>query len=235
MEKILSITYCMSSLIIIFALCISFITSSCGFVSSQTANTNNQNTTPKGRGELVLKNTNGSPNQPDNYEIAKAGAEKLNSEPVARIETYASVKPLTRRQIRESLIGNKLIGESKDGKIGGGKIAHFSHTCDLLVEGKLFHVVYVPVIIQLASFSRRYDHTLIYNDSMQMIHDLTIGDAPLFCDGNRLFFDNYNLNFSYGEPTQEVKGNVLIFTNGAKDIEGRIASLNFYRFKNLIY
>lgn len=220
---------------IIFAVCLSFITVSCGFVSSQTVNTNAQNSTPNGRGELVLKNTDSSPRPPDDYEIAKAGAEKLNSEPVARIENYAPAKPLTRRQIREALIRSKLIGESKDGKIGGGKIAHFSHACDLLVEGKLFHVVYAPVIIQLASFSRKYNHTLIYNDSMQMIHDLTVDDAPLFCDGNRLFFNNYEMTVSYGEPTREVKGNVLIFTNGAKDIEGRIASLNFYRFKDLIY
>lgn len=217
----------------IFAICVSFITASCGFVSSQTVNTNNQNVTPNGRGEIILKNN--SPSPPDNYEIAKGGAEKLNSEPIARIENYALVKPPLRRQIREALLRSNLIGESKDGKVGGGKIAHFSHTCDLLVEGKLFHVVYVPVIIQLASFSRRYNHTLIYNDSMQTIRDLTIDDAPLFCDGNRLFFSNYDMTFSYGEPPQEVKGNVLIFTNGAKDIEGRIASLNFYRFKDLIY
>lgn len=223
----------MSCLYLLFLSCLSFIITSCGFVSSQTVHTNDQNTTSNGRGEPVLKSN--SPNPPDDYEIAKAGAEKLNSEPVARIENYAPAKPLTRRQIREALLRSGLGGESKDGKVGGGKIAHFSHTCDLLVEGKLFHVVYVPVIIQLASFSRRYNHTLIYNDSMQMIHDLKVDDTPLFCDGNRLFFNDYDMTFSYGESAQQVKGNVLIFTNGAKDIEGRIASLNFYRFRDLIY
>jgi hypothetical protein len=214
----------------VFAIGFVFFAVSCGLVSSQAVNnSNNQN--QNGSGKFVLKETP-TPTS-DIYEIAKAGAEKLNSETVERIKT--DKKPLTRKQIREALTRSNLIGESKDGKLGGGKIVHFSHTCDLLVEGKLFRVIYTPVIVQLASFARRYNHTLIYDDSMRLVHDLTINDAPLFCDGNRLFFNDYEMNFSYGEPIREVKGNVLIFTNSAKDIEGRIANLNFYRFQDLIH
>ncbi len=217
----------------ILAVGCSILTVSCGLVSSQAINSSDRNA-PPGDGQIVLKNPSPNP-PPDVYEIARAGAEKLNGEPVARIEAGEKTQPLSRREIREALIGSSLIGESKTGKVGGGRIVHFSHTCDLLVGGKLYRVIYAPVVVQLDSFARRSNHTLIYDASMRLIHDLTSDDAPLFCDGNRLFFSDYEMTVFYGEPAKEAKGNVLIFTNGAKDIEGRIASLNFYRFKTLIY
>lgn len=220
--------------------CAAALCSACNSVNSQKNDTNNLTTENSEKLNIAnaagsSKSKNTSPTPEDKYEIAKAGAEKLNSEPLPAGSTYRKVKPLTREEIRQSLIDNKLTGESEDGKIGGGKIVNFSHTCDLFIENKTFHVIHAPVIIQLASFSRFYNHVLIFDDSMKLIHDLNVSD-PLFCDGNRLFFNDYEM--AVPSPKRDgtsSQGNVLIFTNGAKDIEVRTASLNFYRFRDLIH
>lgn len=211
----------------------------CGLVSSQEKNAGSQNAANSG-GENTKTEANKTVGvskdaPPDDYEIAKAGAERLNAEPLPESSKRRAAKPLAREQIRELLIRDRLDGESKDGKIGGGKVSHFSHTCDLFVDNRAFRVVHAPIIIRLASFARQSNRVLIYDDALRLVHNLTIADAPLFCDGNRLFFSDYKTSFFYGEPEKEVKGNVLIFTNAAKEIEGRTASLNFYRFGDLIH
>lgn len=222
--------------ILVFSL--SLLTASCGLVSSQSVNSGNRNAATGNENTKTEANVNQSTTKdapPDKYEIARAGAEKLNAEPLPRGSKLRVAKSLGRAQIREALTRDNLIGESKDGKIGGGKIVHFSHACDLLVDNRTFRVIHAPIILQLDSFARRSNRILIYDDTMRLIHNLKIDDAPLFCDGNRLFFSDYETSFFYGEPEKEVKGNVLVFSNAAKDIEGRTAALNFYRFGDLIY
>lgn len=216
--------------IIILTFCLVFIASACNCVNSQQVNSANQTANT----ERNTSNVNSNNASPDDYEIAKAGAERLNNEPLPQGSKFRTTKPLTREQIREALSRDDLIEESKDGKVGGGKVVHFSHTCNLFVDNKSFYVIYAPMILQLASFARQINRVLIYDEKMQLIHNLNVTDAPLFCDGNRLFFNNSKMSFFYGEPEKEIKGNVLIFSNSAKEIEGRVASLNFYRFGDLI-
>lgn len=211
----------------------------CGLVSSQEMRSGNQNAVNSiNQNAKVETNKNFNLSKeasPENYEIARQGAERLNSEPIPPSSKFKSAKPLSRAEIRAALQRDKLSGESQDGKIGGGKIVHFSHACDLFVDNRAFHVIYAPIILQLESFARRTNQILIYDDAMRLVHNLKINDAPLFCDGNRLFFSDYETSFFYGEPEKAVNGNVLVFTNQAKDIEGRTASLNFYRFGDLIH
>ena len=210
----------------VFVLCASFFISSCGLVSSQAVNSNDQNV--KVSADVERKNA-----PIDDYEASKLGAEALNNEPLPPSNFNGKTKSLTRDQIREALLRHNLIGESANGEIGGYKITHFSHVCNLYVGNKVFYVVEMQAIQQLASFARGDSRTLIFDDSVRLIHNLNAAE-PLFCEGNRLFFNDYKMTVFYGEPEKQVKGNVLIFTNNASEIEGKIVNLNFYKFRNLV-
>lgn len=216
---------------LIFVLYASFFISACGLASSQEVNSNNQNTSPR-----IVAETRKNEKAPvdDDYEASKLGAEALNNEPLPASNLKGKDKSLSREQIREALIRNKLIGESTNGEVGGYKVVHFGHTCNLYVDNKLFYVVEMKSIQQLASFARADSRTLIFDESVKLVHNLNAPE-PLFCEGNRLFFNDYQMTTFYGEPEKQVKGNVLIFINNAKEIEARRANLNFYKFKKLIH
>ena len=220
-----------------FLIFVVFFSSSCASVNSQKVNSENTNVLNSNRKTDIA----GAPSaitptpSPDSYEIDKKGSEELNAEPLPQGSSYRQVKSITREQIRNALIQLDLGQELRNGKVGGGKIVHFSHTCDFFVDNQPFHVIEAPMIIQLASFYRRINHILIYDGSMKLIHNLS-ADDPLFCDGNRLVFNDPEMVTSPNNKNgKEIKGNVLIFTNNAKNITGRAASLNFYRFRDLIH
>lgn len=215
--------------ILIFFAFILFAAISCDSVNSQEEGGSNSV-----RPKASLEKKEVSPPSDDNYELSKAGAEELNKQPLPDPDPKILNKPFSRKQIRTALIANKLIGESSTKKIGGYKIVHFSHVCNLAVENKPFHVVRVDSILQLASFARADSRTLIFDENARLIQNLSASD-PLFCDGNRLLFNDYTMTISYGEPGEQIKGNVLIFSNNALDIKGKMANLNFYKIKNLIY
>lgn len=209
--------------------CLLIFASACNFVNSQAVNsvksTENSNAATK----------NSDESSAEIWETAKKGAEELNAEPLLKGSKPKPLKPLSREQIRESLTRNGLIGESKDGKIGGAKIAHFSHTCNLFVNEKSFYVVYVKTLLQLASSARGIQNVLIFDEKMKLVQNLKVTDSPLFCDGNRLIFNDYKMNIFYGTPEKNIRGNVLIFSNNANEIQAKSADLNFYRFRDLIY
>lgn len=215
---------------LIFVSCASFLVSACNLASSQPVNSNNQNANPR-----IIAETRKNENAPidDDYEASKSGAEALNNEPLPLSNLKGKDKLLSRDQIRAALIRHKLIGESAKGEIGGYKVVHFSHVCNLDVGNQSFYVVEMKGIQQLASFARGDSRTLIFDESFNLLHNLNAPE-PFFCEGNRLFFNDYKMTTFYGEPEKQVKGNVLIFSNNAKEIEGRMANLNFYKFKDLI-
>ena len=215
-----------NSKLLIFVICFSFLVVSCDSVNSQDTNSNDRNLNINiniEKGEIPS----------DDYDLSKAGAEELNKQPLPKTNPEIINKPFPREKIREALISNKLIGDSLNGEIGGYKIVHFSHVCNLSVENEAFYVVKIDSILQQASVARADSRTLIFDKSFKLIHNLSASD-PLFCEGNRLFFNNYTMTTFYGEPEKEVKGNVLIFSDKAKNIEGKMANLNFYKIKDLI-
>jgi len=209
-----------------FVLCISLLTSACGLVNSQAVNSGNQNVRTSANDERK--------NAPvgDDYEAVKSATEALNDEPPPP-NPGGKIKPLARDRIREALVRHNLIGESANGELGGYKITHYSHACNLYVDRKVFYVVEIKAIQQLASSARGDARTLIFDDSVKLIHNLNAAE-PLFCEGNRLFYNDYKMTVFYGEPEKQVKGNVLIFTDNANRIEGRTVNLNFYKFRDLV-
>ena len=213
-----------SIIIIVF----SFLLLSCGAVNSQ------QSVNSKLNVNIEKTNTEKQNTKPDTYELSKIGAEQLNKQPLPKLKPEIAGKPFSRRQIREALSKNNLIGDSSNNQIGGYKIVHFSHVCNLTVESKPFYVVAINSILQNASFARMESRTLIFDDSEKLVHNLRAAD-PLFCDGNRLFFNDYEMTVFYGEPEKQVSGNVLIFSDKAKNIEGKMANLNFYKIGDLVY
>lgn len=213
-----------SIIIIIF----SFLLFSCGAVNSQ------ESVNSKLNANIEKVNAEKQETKPDTYELSKIGAEQLNKQLLPKPKPEIAGKPFSRYQIREALIKNNLIRDSSNNQVGGYKIVHFSHVCNLTIENKPFYVVAIDSILQNASFARMESRTLIFDDSEKLIHNLRASD-PLFCDGNRLFFNDYEMTVFYGEPEKQVRGNVLIFSDNAKNIEGKMANLNFYKLGNLIY
>jgi hypothetical protein len=201
-----------------FLLCLAAAVSSCRSINSQA--TTNQPAAP-------------SPSvSPDGIEEkSKRGAEELNREPLPSAPSK-TISP-TREQIRQALLDNKLAGDSAAGAVGGYKVAHFSHTCNLYLDNEPFPVVAMTGLQQLASSARGDSRVLIFDKSLKLVHSLKAAN-PLFCDGNRLFFNDYKMNVFYGAPEKQVTGNVLTFTRQAQDINGQIANLNFYKFRDLI-
>jgi len=212
---------------IIFSLCLSLALVSCDSVNSQQTNLDAQDSSK----DTVISEKKTSI---DIDELAKAGAEELNKEQIPVLNPAVNNNGLSRKQIRKALIANELVGDSSNGEIGGFKIVHYSHVCNLIVEKNAFYVVKMDSILQQASSGRADSRTLIFDESMKLIHNLS-SPNPLFCDGNRLLYNDYELATFYDKPEKLVKGNVLIFTDGAKNIEGKLANLNFYKFRDLIH
>jgi hypothetical protein len=166
----------------------------------------------------------------DDYELSKAGAEELNKLPLPKSKTKIILP--SRSEIRSALLKNRLAGDSANGEIGGYKITSYTHTCSLLIENKSFHVVSIKGIIQLASFARASSKVVVFDESMKPIHELNT-PPPLFCEGPRLFFEDYKMQAFYGKPETQLNGNVWAFSENGKKIDAKKANLNFYRFKNL--
>src|SRR5687768_11079763 len=99
---------------LIFVFCFSFLIISCDAVNSQENLKSNQNLNANTKAENPETSTG-------DYESGKAGAEELNKQPLPATNPQIINKPFPREKIRQTLIANKLIGESANGEIGGYK------------------------------------------------------------------------------------------------------------------
>ncbi len=153
-------------------------------------------------------------------------------------ETYQvseKSKSFDREQIRQSLIRYKLYGESKDGRIGGAKFMHFSHFCDVYIDGKPYHIVRALLNLQNASFMRGQLLMYIFDNSQTLISEFFLRSDILACRENAVLFDDITDvvrlypkdSAKMGEVTHKSNnagitsdsGNVWTFSNNALDIE----------------
>lgn len=89
-------------------------------------------------------------------------------------------------------------------------LVHFSHTCNLVIQGKQYPVVDVRELVKGAMQPRGFNQIVVLNPGYQMVQTIEYAqERPLFCLGNKLY-----LYGSLRPSGSSAEGNVLEFSDG---------------------
>ena len=101
-------------------------------------------------------------------------------------------------------------------------LVHFSHTCNLVIQGQQYPVIDVRELIKGAMVPRGYSQIVVLNPGYQMVQSIEYTqERPLFCLGNKLYlYDSLRPSGSAQE------GNVLEFSDGGYEMNVLYEDLN---------
>ncbi len=93
---------------------------------------------------------------------------------------------------------------------------HVSHTCDLLVDGRLVHVVDLRQVLADMPAPRGFNTIVLLDEALTRLQTLPyVDERPMRCDGNRLLLYD---SLSYPATGSE-SGNVVVVTDAGRSIE----------------
>lgn len=102
------------------------------------------------------------------------------------------------------------------------QLVHFSHVCNLRIDGRHFPVIDLMELVPGANTPRGVNRIIILNDELAPIQTINyITERPLFCKDRQLFV--------FGEIMVKgvlPEGNVLAFFDGGRSIEVRQIDVN---------
>lgn len=94
------------------------------------------------------------------------------------------------------------------------QLVHFSHTCNVHVEGATYFVVDIRELVRGAVVARGINHILVLDSSLKLVRKIEYTtERPLYCRDDQLFV--------YGDLMIDgllPEGNVLTFSEGASQI-----------------
>ena len=67
-------------------------------------------------------------------------------------------------------------------------LIHFSHTCNLVIQGQQYPVIDVRELVKVAVQPRGFNQIVVLNPGYQMVQSVEYAqERPLFCLGNKLY------------------------------------------------
>jgi hypothetical protein len=123
-------------------------------------------------------------------------------------QSWAQDQSPTRQQIYEALRAERILNPDR-------MLVHYSHTCNLDIEGKLYPVVDLQELVKGGVSPRGVNRIVVLSPTLAFVKEFDYTrQRPLFCQQNRLYV--------YGDLTLKntlPEGNVLSFVDGAKTVK----------------
>jgi hypothetical protein len=115
-----------------------------------------------------------------------------------------------RERIFQALMGNHILEPTRI-------LAHYSHTCDLTVDGGTYPVVDVRELEKNAKVARGVNRIVIFTSEWKKVQIIDyFNERPLFCRDNSLYVFG---DISIASIGTYYSGNVIVFRDHAKKID----------------